>query len=48
MMNIGPIEILILLVGGVVTLAVPVATLVLLFLIFDKVKRIEERLNQRE
>lgn len=46
-MGIGPVEMLI--VGGMLFGAclIPIGTLVLAFLIYDRVKRIEQRLDQR-
>lgn len=47
MTNIGPAELLIVLGVGLCTGVIPLATLVLSILIFVKVKRIEDTLEQR-
>ena len=47
-MSIGSVELLIVGLIGLVTIAIPIATLVLLFLIYDKVRRIEQALDRRE
>jgi hypothetical protein len=45
-MALGGVEILIMLAWGLLFLAIPVAGLVLLVLIYQKVARIERRLNR--
>lgn len=47
-MSIGSVELLIVGLIGLVYIAIPVATLVLLFLVYDKVRRIEQALDRRE
>jgi hypothetical protein len=46
MMGIGPIELLILIVVLLGAFLIPVGTLIVSFLIYDKVKRIEQRLEK--
>lgn len=45
-MPLGGVEILIIAIIGLVFLALPIATLILLFLIYQKVNQIERRLDQ--
>jgi len=44
--NIGPIELLVSCVIGLLGLGLPIAMLVFLYMIYNKVKSIEEKLNK--
>lgn len=47
-MGIGTVELLIIVVIGLVYLAVPLATLAIMFLVYNKLNRIEETLNRKD
>ena len=47
-MSVGPVELLISTAVLLLTCLFPIATLVLVYLTYDKVRRIEERLNRLE
>ncbi len=47
-MGLGPVELIIVLIIGFVTLLLPVAAIVFLFLIYDRIRRIEQRLDRLE
>lgn len=46
-MGIGTVELVIILVVGLIFLAIPLATLMIGFLIYTKLDRIEKSLNQK-
>jgi hypothetical protein len=46
MMNVGPIELIIVMIIGLFSLLLPLVTIVFMFLIYDRVRRIEQRLDR--
>ncbi len=47
-MGLGPVELIIVMVISIFLLLLPVAAIVFLFLIYDRVRRIEQRLDRLE
>ncbi len=47
-MSLGPIELIIVLIIGTISLLLPVAAIAFLFLIYDRLRRIEQRLDRLE